>query len=92
MNNTKLAFKLDEQGNPVDTKQYITKEANHMIEEFMLLANMRVAEVRYVLFQHLTIMQRICSSKFGFPDCALLRNHPAPNSRKIQVTKPSFPA
>eukprot|EP01133_Synstelium_polycarpum_P007202 gene7202-8365_t len=65
---TKLAFSLDERGNPVDTRIYPIYESNHLVEEFMLLANMRVA-------------QRI--SKY-FPANALLRRHPVPNPVKLQ--------
>lgn len=35
---------VDENGKPVDVHQKITKEANWLIEEFMLLANRKVAE------------------------------------------------
>ncbi|PRP88367.1 mitotic control protein [Planoprotostelium fungivorum] len=67
MNNSKLGFKLDDNGNPIEVYEYVTKEANHMIEEFMLLANMRVA-------------LKISSS---FPDIALLRNHVNPVERRL---------
>jgi len=68
MNNSKLGFKLDENGNPSEVFEYITKEANHMIEEFMLLANLRVAK-------------KIAKA---FPDIALLRNHPHPVERRLE--------
>lgn len=35
---------VDEKGKPIDVRQHITKEANWLIEEFMLLANRSVAE------------------------------------------------
>ena len=35
---------VDEKGRPVDVYQKVTKEANWLIEEFMLLANRSVAE------------------------------------------------
>ncbi|MCO5267369.1 MAG: ribonuclease R [Brumimicrobium sp.] len=38
-----LRFVLDENGNPIEVKRRIMKEANKLIEEFMLLANKRVA-------------------------------------------------
>lgn len=44
MSNTKLAFKFDETNNPISTYLYVTREANHLVEEYMLLANQRVAE------------------------------------------------
>lgn len=39
-----VKFKLDEKANPVGIIFKISKDANHMIEEFMLLANKKVAE------------------------------------------------
>jgi len=38
-----VKFKLDEKGKPIGVYQKITKEANWLIEEFMLLANKQVA-------------------------------------------------
>ena len=47
---------------PVEAYPYVTKEANNMIEDFMLLANNRVAvKIARVL-----------------PKCSMLRNHPPP--------------
>ncbi len=39
-----VKFKLDENGKPIETYVKEQKEANHLIEEFMLLANKKVAE------------------------------------------------
>ena len=39
-----VKFVLDDRGKPVDTYVKVQKEANWMIEDFMLLANRRVAE------------------------------------------------
>ena len=39
-----MKVEVDEKGRPVDVYQKITKEANWLIEEFMLLANRSVAE------------------------------------------------
>ncbi|XP_075908314.1 exosome complex exonuclease RRP44-like [Petromyzon marinus] len=47
---------------PIDLQTKELKETNSMVEEFMLLANISVAE-------------RIVDE---FPECALLRRHPAP--------------
>ncbi len=41
---TEVKFKLDSKGVPYDVYFKITKEANWLIEEFMLLANKKVAE------------------------------------------------
>ena len=39
-----VRFKLDEKGRPIGVYTKVQKEANQLIEEFMLLANRRVAE------------------------------------------------
>ena len=65
----KLYFSLDEKGNPVDTAVQVTSTANWLIEEFMLLANIRVAT-------------KIADA---FPETALLRRHPPPNERKLDL-------
>jgi len=39
-----VKFEIDEKGKPLSVFFYETKEANHLIEEFMLLANRHVAE------------------------------------------------
>lgn len=44
LDNVKLTFKLDSNGNPEWATPYVQKEANQMIEEFMLLANRSVAK------------------------------------------------
>ncbi len=43
-NTQEVRFKLDEKGKPVETYIKEQKEANHLVEEFMLLANKKVAE------------------------------------------------
>lgn len=68
MNNIKIGFQLNEFGNPITSFEYITKESNHLIEEYAILANMQVAK-------------RI--SKY-FPDISLLRNHVAPMENKLE--------
>ncbi|CAG8468589.1 15982_t:CDS:10 [Racocetra fulgida] len=61
----KLNFELDEHNNPIACNVYEHKDANQLIEEFMLLANMSVA-------------QKISSA---FPEQALLRRHAPPIER-----------
>jgi ribonuclease R len=41
---SEIKFRLDEKGNPVEVFKKELKEANKLIEEFMLLANRRVSE------------------------------------------------
>jgi DIS3-like exonuclease 2 len=45
LDNTRLFFKLDGEGNPCDYGVYEQKEANQLVEEFMLLANMTTARM-----------------------------------------------
>lgn len=67
LNNIKLGFVLSEQKNPIDFFTYNTKPSNHLIEEFMLLANKLVA-------QHLVTY---------VPTKGLLRNHPPPDPKDM---------
>lgn len=68
LDNSKLVFVLDEDGLPCESMLYESKDSNMLVEEFMLLANMTVAEV----------ISR------AFPECSLLRRHPEPNLRKLR--------
>ncbi|TPX69416.1 hypothetical protein SpCBS45565_g02427 [Spizellomyces sp. 'palustris'] len=65
--NAKLWFAIDDYGNPVSTGVYEIKDSNKLIEEFMLLANMAVA-------------QKISSR---FSNSALLRNHRKPLKKSM---------
>jgi len=52
-----VKFNLDEKGEPTGVYFKISKDANHLIEEFMLLANKKVAE--YIGKQKKTFIYRI---------------------------------
>ncbi|KAJ3388848.1 hypothetical protein HDU92_001336, partial [Lobulomyces angularis] len=67
LQNIKLWFSLNEEGNPVDCGAYELKEANRLIEEFMLLANISVAK-------------RILLS---YKSISLLRQHSPPSATSI---------
>nr|GAT59474.1 cell wall biogenesis protein phosphatase [Mycena chlorophos] len=67
LNSNRLSFKLDERGMPVDCWQYERADANELIEEFMLLTNIAVAQQIAV---HL-------------PEQALLRRHDNPIDRRL---------
>ncbi|KAI9272989.1 hypothetical protein BDA99DRAFT_432796, partial [Phascolomyces articulosus] len=67
INSIRLCFKLNQTGEPEHVWIYELKEANRLIEEFMLCANMSVA-------------QKICHH---FPDEALLRRHEPPIERRL---------
>ena len=66
LNNPKLSFRCDPHGHPLEAAVYVQREANELVEEFMLLANRRVAAV----------IAEAC------PGLAVLRNHPPPDRRK----------
>jgi exosome complex exonuclease DIS3/RRP44 len=67
--NTEVKFLLDKESQkPMDLEMYQLKEANSLVEELMLLANVAVA--RHIL-QH-------------FPKSALLRRHPVPPPARFE--------
>ncbi|KAK2159602.1 hypothetical protein LSH36_150g04005 [Paralvinella palmiformis] len=64
-----VRFHIDsETHDPIDVQTKELRETNSMVEEFMLLANISVAE-------------KILDE---FPDCALLRRHPAPPASNFE--------
>ncbi|TBU40118.1 RNB-domain-containing protein [Dichomitus squalens] len=65
----RLAFKLDENGLPIDCGQYQRNEANNLIEEFMLLTNIAVAQQVAV----------------HFSEQAMLRRHDSPIERRLNA-------
>ncbi|RCI04081.1 hypothetical protein CU098_000876, partial [Rhizopus stolonifer] len=67
LHSVKLQFVLDDNGSPVDVFAFEAKEANQLIEEFMLFANISVAN---------KILQ-------SFPEEALLRRHQDPLEKRL---------
>ncbi|TFY81870.1 hypothetical protein EWM64_g2137 [Hericium alpestre] len=65
----RLSFTLNDKGMPVDCSQYERVEANELIEEFMLLTN-------------ITVAQQIAVS---LPEQALLRRHDVPIERRLNI-------
>lgn len=64
-----IRFHIDsETHDPIDVQAKQLMETNSMVEEFMLLANVSVAE---------KILEE-------FPECALLRRHPEPPPNNFQ--------
>ena len=63
-------FHLDENGHPTGVYFKVQKEANQLIEEFMLLANRRVAE--------------FCAKAHGKERTMIFRVHDTPNSDKFE--------
>lgn len=68
LNNPKVTFRLDADGNPTTTSTYEIKESNQLIEEYMLLANYLVAE---------KLVETV--GRFGF-----LRCHPPPDATGLE--------
>ena len=65
-----IRFEIDsETHDPIDLINKELKETNSLVEEFMLLANVSVAEAIYE----------------AFPDCALLRRHPPPPTSNYDI-------
>lgn len=58
----------DETHNPTDVSYYTLLETNSMVEEFMLLANIAVAEK---IVTH-------------FPSCSILRKHSQPKAKMVK--------
>jgi exoribonuclease R len=69
LDNIKLGFTLDADGNPVGATPHVQREANQTIEEFMLLANRSVAKFISEVY----------------PDRALLRRHCRPDQRQLDA-------
>ncbi|KAA8532084.1 hypothetical protein F0562_006774 [Nyssa sinensis] len=64
-----VKFQIDtETHDPLDIGMYQIREANQMVEEFMLAANISVAEK---ILKH-------------FPPCSLLRRHPSPTKEMLE--------
>lgn len=69
LNKAKISFDLDgKTGLPIGWHPYVQRESNQLIEEYMLLANMAVAHRIYN----------------AYPETALLRCHPKPDSRQLE--------
>lgn len=68
-----MKVEVDEKGRPVNIYQKITKEANWLIEEFMLLANRSVAE----------FVNRQCKDGKN-PKTFVYRIHDEPNQEKLE--------
>lgn len=63
----KVSFELSDEFEPLSAGPYVIRDSNRLVEEFMLLANMTVAE--YI--------------SSVFPTFSLLRCHAPPNERKL---------
>jgi len=70
-----MKFRLDEQGRPLGVYFKVQREANQMIEEFMLLANRRVAEF---------CAHRISERGRKVPRTMVFRIHDKPSDEKLE--------
>ena len=70
-NRQEKRFEIDETGRPIAVHEHVQREANQLIEEFMLLANMKVAE-------HIGKVPRGKT-----PKAMVYRIHDVPNSDKL---------
>ncbi len=69
-----VKFRLDEAGKPLGVYQKVRKDSNKLIEEFMLLANKRVAEFVYNKSRNKTT-----------PNTMVYRVHEEPNIEKLRT-------
>jgi len=76
-----VKFKLDEKGVPIETYVKEQKEANHLVEEFMLLANKKVAEF---ISKPKTHNQKP-TTKNSQPKTFVYRIHDEPNPEKLNT-------
>lgn len=67
LQSVKLTFELDDQGEPTSVSSFEAKDANRLVEEFMLRANISAA-------------QKIVSQ---YPQESLLRRHKGPINRRL---------
>ncbi|KAL0574675.1 Translational repressor [Marasmius crinis-equi] len=67
LDSSRLEFKLDEDGMPVDCGQHARNDANDLIQEFMIMTNIAVA-------QHIAV---------HLPEQGLLRRHDTPIERRL---------
>ena len=66
MASTQVKIKLAEETNSAtDVEMYQLVETNHLIEEFMLLANISVAEKIYSRFPSISILRRHTQPKMA---------------------------
>ncbi|RLD33078.1 MAG: ribonuclease R [Bacteroidetes bacterium] len=72
-NSEEIKFKLDENGKPIETYVKEQKESNHLVEEFMLLANKKVA----------TLIGKPGEGKS--PKTFVYRIHDEPNPEKLST-------
>ncbi len=65
-----MKFTVDFQTNNInDISIYQTYDTNELVEEYMLLANVYVAEK---IYNH-------------YPSCAVLRRHPPPKEKEVKI-------
>lgn len=81
---TETKFKLDEKGNPVEVIFHESNEAHELIEDFMLLANRKVAELVGKVKEEEKKDKDKRESKKKTKNVFVYRVHDAPDSEKLQ--------
>ena len=76
-----VKFKLDDTGKPIETYVKEQKEANHLVEEFMLLANKKVAE----LIGKPETQNPCLAGRQAKPKTFVYRIHDEPNPEKLNT-------
>jgi ribonuclease R len=71
---SEVKFKLDENGKPIEVELFVAQDSNNLIEEFMLLANKKVAE-------HIKSFKQTPTDKIK---PFVYRVHDKPNESKLQ--------
>jgi ribonuclease R len=69
-NSEEVKFKLDEKGKPIEVYLKVMKDSNHLIEDFMLLANKRVARLLNIQEPAIPMVNRV----HDLPDMEKLTN------------------
>ncbi len=79
-----VKFQLDESGKPLGVYQKVRKDAHKLIEEFMLLANKKVAEFIYFGKFNEKLRKQVEKDKEAAPTM-VYRVHEPPNPEKLQT-------
>jgi ribonuclease R len=79
-----VKFQLDENGKPLGVYQKVRKDAHKLIEEFMLLANKKVAEFIFFGKYDEKVKQRVAKNPDN-PPTMVYRIHEPPNPEKVET-------
>ena len=80
MQNLKMWFALDENGNPNECGPYILKDSNRLIEEVILIFVIVISHFQFMLLANMAVAKKISMT---YPECALLRRHGEPQANSL---------